>query len=209
MGCPQTLVDIALSYAPSDYPSAKYLDGVMPYDQYTEPERAMSYAQPYPKGASSCGLFQIANYARAGFRFRGIGEPYLPLMGQVEEILVAFGNAHGALERGSDPHTWLPGDVFHVNNISHWGMVERVVGDLVYSIDGGQPGIAKRVRRIVKNGAGWALVSENGNLRPVVEVIRAEALNVPCDGISRGWLNFGLFLATAGGAAYLARYLLT
>ena len=207
MGCPQTLVDIALSYAPSDYPSAKYIEGVLPYDS---PSFQAAAAQPYPKGMSSCAIFQLANYARAGFRFNGIGVPYQPFPGQAESLLVAFGRAHNAIVSRPDPSTFEPGDVFHVDNISHWGMVEKVEDGKVYSIDGGQPGIARRVRRIVKNGASWALVGDNGVVRPVIQVIKADRLNVPCTSLStRGWLEFGVFLLTAGSSAAFTRWLLT
>jgi hypothetical protein len=207
MGCPQTLVDIALSYAPSDYPEAKYLEAVLPYDTSAY---QMAAGQPYPKGMSSCAIFQLGNYGRAGFRAPGIGEPYAKYVGQAESLLVAFGKAQGALDTRPDPHTFGPGDVFHVDNISHWGMVEKVEGDVVFSIDGGQPGVARRQRRIVKNGGAWALVGDNGQVRPVLHVIKADRLNVPCTGLStRGWVEFGVFLICAGGAAAFTKWLVT
>lgn len=214
MGCPERLVEIAQSYTPSDYGTAtqaKYLEGVLPYDT---PSFQVAAGQPYPKGMSSCAIFQLANYSRAGYRAKGIGVPYEPFTGQAETLLVAFGNAHGAIERSPDPHGFAPGDVFHVNNISHWGMVESVVQEggvwYVISLDGGQPGIARRKRRIVKNGGAWALVAENGVVRPVLLVIKAEKLDVPCDGLStRGWVDFGVFLICAGGTAGFVRWLLT
>ena len=202
------LLAIAQSYAPSDYPDPKYLQAVLPYD--SEADQRIN-AQPYPKGMSSCAIFQLANYARAGFRSRGMGVPYVPFAGQAETLLYDFAKEHGALESRPDPHTFQPGDVFHVDNISHWGMVESVdlVAGVVTSIDGGQPGIARRRRRIVKNGSSWALVGDNGVVRPVLAVIRAEKLNVPCTGIStRGWLEYGVFLLMAGGTAAFTRWLL-
>ncbi len=218
-GCPQTLVDIALSYAPSggrpgDPLFAKYLDGTLPYDQHSNPSWAARYALPYPDGASSCATFQIANYGRAGFVFPGIGEPYERFVGRAETILVDFGKSKGALETRPDPRTFLPGDVFHVDNISHWGMVKQVVVRAdgvveVHSIDGGQPGIAERVRTVGKSGGAWALFGTDGKPRPVLHVIRAEALDVPCDGMFRGYLNFAVFLLTVGGAAAFTRWLLT
>ena len=207
MGCPQTLVDIALSYAPSDSPSQKYYEAVLPFDT---PAFQASAGQPYPKGMSSCGMFILANYARAGFTGEGLGEPYAKYVGRVEELLVKFGREKGALVSRPDPHTFQPGDVFHVDNISHWGMVEKVEGDQVFSIDGGQPGVARRVRRIVKSNGGWALASDNGQLRPVLHVIKADLLNVPCVGLStRGWVEFGVFLLVGGGTAAFTRWLLT
>lgn len=207
MGCPSTLLAIAQSYAPSDYPDPKYLEAVLPYDT---PAYQLANAQPYPKGMSSCAIFQLANYARAGFRSRGIGVPYAPFAGQAETLLYDFAKEHGALENRPDPHTFQPGDVFHVDSISHWGMVESVSGDTVVSIDGGQPGVARRSRQIVKNGGSWALVATDGRVRPVLAVIRAEALNVPCTGIStRGWLEYGVLLLAAGGTAAFTRWLLT
>lgn len=207
MGCPNTLLEIAQSYCPSDYPSAKYLEGVLPYD--TEAYQ-LNAGQPYPKGMSSCAIFQLANYARAGFRSKGMGVPYAPFAGQVETLLVQFGRDNGALDTRPDPHTFAPGDVFHVDNISHWGMVESVDGDTVTSIDGGQPGIARRVRRIVKNGGAWALVGDNGQVRPVLHVIKADRLNVPCTGLStRGWVELGVFFLVSGGTAAFTRWLLT
>lgn len=207
MGCPDELLKIAQSYCPSDYPDAKYLEGVLPYDT---PAYQMAAGQPYPKGMSSCAIFQLANYARAGFRSKGMGVPYAPFAGQVETLLVQFGREHNALVSNPDPHTFQPGDVFHVDNISHWGMVESVSGDTVTSIDGGQPGIARRVRRIVKNGGAWALVAENGQVRPVLHVIKADLLNVPCTGLStRGWVEFGVFLLVGGGTAAFTRWLLS
>lgn len=212
MGCPSTLVEIAASYAPSDYGTAtqaKYLEGIAPYDT---PAWQIAAGKPYPDGLSSCAMFQLANYARAGYRGRGMGVPYQPLMGQAETLLVEFGNAHNAIERRPDPRTFGPGDVFQVDNISHWGMVESVdlAAGTVTSLDGGQPGIARRVRRIVPNGGGWALVAEDGRVRPVLLVIKAEKLDVPCVGLAtRGWINFAVFLLTTSAAAAFTRWALT
>jgi len=206
-GCPQTLVDIALSYAPSDYPSAQYLEGVLPYDT---PAFQEATGQPYPKGMSSCAIFQLANYARAGFTGEGIGVPYEKYVGQAEALLVKFGQSRGALESNPDPNTFIPGDVFHVDNISHWGMVVEVPGDgTVISVDGGQPGIAVRTRNIVRSGNRWALQSAGGAVRPLLHVIRAEALDVPCTPLYRGWLGYAAFLIAFAGSAFAAKYLLT
>ncbi len=205
-GCPQTLVDIALSYAPSDYPSQQYLEGVLPYDA---PAFQQAAGQPYPKGMSSCAIFQLANYGRAGFTGRGIAVPYASFVGQAETLLVEFARAHNALESSPDPNTFVPGDVFHVDSISHWGMVVSVPGDgTVVSVDGGQPGIAVRTRNIVRYGSGWALQPAGGAVRPLLHVIRAEALDVPCTPLYRGWLGYAAFLIAAFGAGFAARYLL-
>lgn len=210
-GCPHTLVDIALSYAPSDYPSEQYIDGVLPYDNQVDPAWARLYAQPYPVGASSCAIFLLANYARAGFRAPGIGEPYHKYLGQGEALLISFGKSKGALETNPDPATFQPGDVFHIGTGlgSHWGMVVNNPGDgTIESVDGGQPGIARRVRTIVKSGGIWALSSPGSGARQVLHVIRADKLDVPCTGLSRGWIAFGVAILTATSTGAFVRWLI-
>lgn len=211
MGSPQDLVDIALSYTPGDSPSPKYYEAVLPYDT---PAFQAAAGQPYPKGMSSCAIFQLANYARAGFRDEGMGVPYQPFTGQAEALLIKFGQRHGALESRPDPHTFGPGDVFHVDNISHWGMVVELVEEngewYVISSDGGQPGVALRRRKIVKNGGSWALVATDGRVRPVLHVIKADKLVIPGTGLStRGWVELGVFLVASASTAAFTRWLLT
>ena len=88
-------------------------------------------------------------------------------------------------------------------------MVVSVPGDgTVVSVDGGQPGIAVRTRNIVQSGGRWALQPAGGAVRPLLHVIRAEALNVPCTPLYRGWLGYAAFLIAAFGAGFAARYLL-
>jgi len=208
MGCPETLVQIALSYAPSNYPEAQYLEGILPFD--TEAYQLIA-GKPYPDGFSSCAIFCLANYARAGFRAKGIGEPYQPFVGKAETLLVEFGRAQGALDANPDPNTFVPGDVVHIGTgmSSHWLTVIENPGDgRIISVDGGQPGISQRERTIVRSGGGWAL-SDGGSTRAVLHVIRAERLNVPCAPLMQGWTGPLVALLCAVGAGSFVRWLLT
>lgn len=162
----QGVREAACAYAESlvglAYPSERYVAELYPHD-------APSVARQMARVQSSCALMAMAILRHIGVRSPGLDEPYASHLGQAVSIVKAI----AIRDRGwVDAAAWTPsvgiptyGDIVLIGRQGSgtaWGRgplsafehVMVVTGydvptGCVRSVDGGQPGIAERVRRLL------------------------------------------------------------
>lgn len=148
---------------------------MLPFD---EPEEARDYLR---SGKSTCGLTGKGYVTLLGSDHRVLLAPYLPRDGQAIADLVLVARDGGAWRtpepQGLEP---LAGDVILIGHMLHDGSpdpayvrgtraTEHIVimtgrdGQLLESVEGGQPGVERRTRRVVRVGRElWLAHTEHG-----------------------------------------------
>lgn len=168
------VVKLVRAYEGLAYPKREYVELLFPHD---EPRAAKQFAA----GMSSCALTVLAAWRDLGLDDPELQAPYAKRIGKAVADVVAIAKRHGAwVDCVATPPSKVPlpgpGDVvLHGRNKPvgatpqqlgawkrDWGGDEHVLtvvdvrGDVVISIDGGQPGIAEKARTwTVKGGQVW------------------------------------------------------
>lgn len=133
------------------------------------PHDRPAWARGYLPRRSTCGLFARAYALLLGAEHHALDVPYEPRDGQAVADVVAVARAGGAWREAGAGVEPLAGDVVLIGRANpdgtpdpayvrgmrateHVLVVTGVDGDLVRSVDGGQPGVERRERRVVRAG---------------------------------------------------------
>jgi len=190
------MVRNALSYAGAQPSTDLYYEAVMPHDRRAFQEQygvAFGYG-----GASSCGMYVIAEWDRMGLVDARINGPYEPKVSLAISNVLNVGRDYGAYipynVNGPQPK---PGDVMYysgapVGGFEHVGiLVSRDPdGTTWHTVDGGQPGVEERTRHMLPNGT---FSADGRELTAYVDIGR---LPFPCP----TGLLAGTIAAVAAGA---------
>ncbi len=151
---------------------ARYATLLFPLD---DPARARAMA----KSMSSCAVFALAVLRLAGVEHPHLAAPYASRLGKAVSDVLAVGADLGALRKPTPDASPAPGDIVLIGQNGapkswvrgtgageHVLVVTGIDDDIVDSCDGGQPGLERRSRRLVRVGSEMWLATLAHRLDP-------------------------------------------